>query len=329
MRVKNSVIVITGASSGIGRATALRCASKGASLVLASRGTKALEAVARECRKRGAKAVAVATDVTDPAAVENLAARAVAEFGRLDVWVNNAAVGAFGRLLDVPPADFQRVLDVNISGYVNGARAALARQSAQGSGVLVNVASVVGETPLPYSAAYSITKAAVRSLSVSLRSELALEGLSGVDVCTVLPATIDTPFYQHAANYTGRRARALPPVYTPERVARAIVKVIEHPRREIVAGGPVARLLVLQHRVTPKLVEGSVARQVDKKQLPRRKSAAVTPGNLHRSSESIRKGSVSGGWHGRRGTAMRRFFTAAAVAGAVMAAGRLRGRQAY
>ena len=261
--------------------------------------------------------------------MENLAARAVAEFGRLDVWVNNAAVGAFGRLLDVPPADFQRVLDVNISGYVNGARAALARQAAQGSGVLVYVASVVGETPLPYSAAYSITKAAVRSLSVSLRSELALEGLSGVDVCTVLPATIDTPFYQHAANYTGRRARALPPVYTPERVARAIVKVIEHPRREIVAGGPVARLLVLQHRVTPKLVEGSVARQVDKKQLPRRKSVAVTPGNLHRSSESIRKGSVSGGWHGRRGTARRRFFTAAAVAGAVMAAGRLRGRQAY
>lgn len=322
MRVGTSVIVITGASSGIGRATALRCADKGAQLVLAARGAKALNAVARECRKRGATALAVVTDMADPAMVDNLAARTVTEFGRLDVWVNNAAVGAFGRLTEVPHEDFQRVLDVNISGYVNGARAALVRMTAQGAGVLVNVASVVGETPLPYLAAYSMSKAAVRSLSTSLRSELALDGMSAVHVCTVLPATIDTPFYQHAANYTGRRARAMPPVYTAGQVAKAVVKVIEHPRRELVVGRPAARLLVLQHKLTPGAVEGLIARQVDRKQLPRRKSAPATSGNLHRPSESIRKGTVAGGWHGRARTARRRIVAVAAVAAAVVAAGR-------
>src|SRR5687768_16427859 len=134
MSFMNSVVVITGASSGIGRATALRFAGKGARLVLAARGAESLEAVAAECRKRGAKAIAVPTDVADADQVEELATRAVEEFGRLDVWVNNAAVGAFGLLTEIPPKDFQRVLDVNISGYVNGARAALTRQSAQGSG---------------------------------------------------------------------------------------------------------------------------------------------------------------------------------------------------
>jgi short-subunit dehydrogenase len=315
MSVENPVVVITGASSGIGRATALRFAGKGARLVLAARGAESLEAVAAECRKRGAKAIAVPTDVTDAGRMEDLASRAVEEFGRLDVWVNNAAVGAFGLLTEIPPKDFQRVLDVNISGYVNGARAALLRQTAQGSGTLINVASIVAETPLPYSAAYSISKAAVRALSVSLRSELAREGITGVNVCTVLPATIDTPFYQNGANYTGRRPKALPPVYTPERVAKAVVKLVAHPRRETVAGGLAGRVLLLQHKVTPGAVEAATARQVDKRQLSRRQSAPVTSGNLHQPSQSIRKASVTGGWHGRRRTAQRIMMGAAALAG--------------
>jgi NAD(P)-dependent dehydrogenase (short-subunit alcohol dehydrogenase family) len=317
MTVKNSVVVITGASSGIGRATALRFAGKGARLVLAARGAESLEAVAAACRKRGAQAIAVPTDVSDPDKVDELASRAVREFGRLDVWVNNAAVGAFGLLTEIPPEDYQRVLDVNISGYVNGARAALIRQTAQGSGTLINVASIVAETPLPYSSAYSISKAAVRALSVSLRSELAREGFTGVHVCTVLPATIDTPFYQNGANYSGRRPMALPPVYTPERVAKAVVKLVAHPRRESVAGGLAGRLLLLQHKVTPGAVEAATARQVDRRQLSRRQSAPVTPGNLHQPSQSVRRTSVTGGWHGRRRTAQRTLMGATALAGAV------------
>ncbi|MGF9649305.1 SDR family oxidoreductase [Pseudarthrobacter oxydans] len=319
MRVRNSVVVITGASSGIGRATALRFAAKGARLVLAARGPESLEAVAAQCRKRGAKAIAVPTDVTDPGKVEALASRAVEEFGRLDVWVNNAAVGAFGLLTEVPPTEFQRVLDVNITGYVNGARAALTRQTAQGSGTLINVSSIVAEVPLPYSAAYSISKAAVRALSISLRSELAREGVTGVNVCTVLPATIDTPFYQNAANFTGRRPMALPPVYTPQRVAKAVVKLAAHPRRETVAGGVAGRLLALQHKFTPGAVEAATARQVDRRQLSRRRSATVTTGNLHQASQSIGKASTTGGWHGRRRTAQRMVAGAAALVGAAVA----------
>ncbi|MFE8886502.1 SDR family oxidoreductase [Pseudarthrobacter enclensis] len=315
MRLGNPVIVITGASSGIGRATALRCAGKGARLVLAARGAAALESAARDCRKRGATVVAVTADVSDAAQVEALAARAVTEFGRLDVWVNNAAVGAFGRIADVPPEDFQRILDVNIIGYVNGARAALARMTAQGGGVLINVASIVGETPLPYSAAYSMSKAAVRALSVSLRSELALDARQDVSVCTVLPATIDTPFYQHAANYTGRKPVAMPPVYTADRVAKTVLRAMRHPRREVVAGGVAAHLLMLQHKATPGAVERAIARQVDRTQL-RRRPAATTSGNVHSSLDAARKGSVDGGWHGRRRTARRRILTAAVLAGA-------------
>ncbi|WP_163164740.1 SDR family oxidoreductase [Arthrobacter sp. Alg241-R88] len=319
MRVSNSVVVITGASSGIGRATALRFAAKGARLVLAARGSESLEAVAAQCRKRGAKAIAVPTDVTDPGKVEALASRAVEEFGRLDVWVNNAAVGAFGLLTEIPPKEFQRVLDVNITGYVNGARAALTRQTAQGSGTLINVSSIVAEVPLPYSAAYSVSKAAVRALSISLRSELAREGVSGVHVCTVLPATIDTPFYQNAANFTGRRPMAMPPVYTPQRVAKAVVKLAARPRRETVAGGFGGRLLVLQHKFTPGAVEAAAARQVDHRQLSRWRSTSVTPGNLHQASQSIGKAATTGGWHGRRRTAQRMVAGAAALTGAVVA----------
>jgi short-subunit dehydrogenase len=319
MRVKNTVVVITGASSGIGRAAALRFAAKGARLVLAARGAESLADVAGQCRKRGAQAIAVPTDVTDVGGMEDLASRAVQEFGRLDVWVNNAAVGSFGLLTEIPPKDFQRVLDINISGYVNGARAALPLLRTQGSGVLINVASIVAEIALPYSAAYSMSKAAVRALSVSLRSELAREGVSGVEVCTVLPATIDTPFYQNAANYTGRRPKAMPPVYTAERVAKAVVRLAEHPRREAVAGGLAGRLLVLQHKLAPGAVEAATARQVDHRQLSRRQSAPVTSGNLHQPSQAVRKTSVGGGWHGRRRTAQRHIGTIAVLAAAVLA----------
>jgi short-subunit dehydrogenase len=312
VRVKNPVVVITGASSGIGRATALRFARKGARLVLAARSEEALKSVAADCRKRGGQAIAVPADVTDAGSVKELAARAVREFGRLDVWINNAAAGVFGRITDVPAQDFQRVLDVNISGYVNGARAALPLLRAQGSGVLINIASVVGEISQPYTAAYSMSKAAVRALSVSIRSELRLDGLKGIEVCTVLPAAIDTPFFQHAANYTGRRVVAMPPVYTADRVARTIVGLVAKPRREAVVG-PAARLMVLQHKVMPGKLEATMALQVDKSHLSRRQSSPASTGTLYEPPGG--NGSVAGGWHGRRRTIQRRLMGTAVLAG--------------
>jgi short-subunit dehydrogenase len=317
LRVKGSVVVITGASSGVGRATALRFASKGAHVVVAARRAQALETLAAECRRAGVEALAVPTDVTDAGAVDDLARRAVARFGRIDVWVNDASVALFAPFLDAPLADVRRVLDVNVMGYVHGARAALAQMELQGEGVLINVASVVGEVPQPYTSAYSMSKAAVRALGTSLRSELLLAHDSDIKVVTVLPATIDTPFFRHGANYTGREPVPMPPVYSPQRVARAIVDAARAPRREVVVG-PAGRQFALQHKVVPGTTEGMMALQVDRTQLSRHNAAPDTTGNLYVPSPEPRDAEVEGGWNGRRRTAGRRLAVAGVGVGAAL-----------
>ncbi|OKJ95183.1 short-chain dehydrogenase [Streptomyces sp. CB03234] len=320
MRVRDSVVVVTGASSGIGRATAVAFARKGCPVVLASRRAEALEAVRQECeRHRGAEALVVPTDVTDPGAVDELARRTVRRFGRIDVWVNCAAVTVFGPFQEVPLEDSRKVMDVNVMGYVHGARAALRAMREQGRGTLINVSSIVGVVSQPYTHAYGMSKYATRALSASLRQELRLDKAKGIHVCTVLPATIDTPLFDHAANYTGRKPLAMPPVYTPERVARAIVDLVRAPRREVVVG-PAGRSMVLESRVMPGMVERMMARQVDKAHLSRKEPAPAGHGNLHVPAPGT--GAAHGGWGGRRRTAMRRLTTATVLACAAVGAAR-------
>jgi NAD(P)-dependent dehydrogenase (short-subunit alcohol dehydrogenase family) len=314
VRIRDSVVVITGASSGIGRATALAFACRGARLVLAARRAPALEEVAERCVAAGGVALAVPTDVSDADAVRNLARRAVEHFGRIDVWVNNAAVTAFAGFLEMPLEDFRRILDVNVMGYVHGARAALPYLLDQGRGVLINVSSIVSSVPQPYAHAYVMSKAAVRMFGSSLRQELSLGGTRQVKVCTVMPATIDTPLFEHAANYTGRRVRAMPPVYSAERVARTIVDLVRLPRREVVVG-PMGRSMVVQSKLAPAVTERLMARQVDLTHLYRKKRAPASQGNLYEPAPGT--GSVSGVWHGKRQTAVRRAATAALVAGGI------------
>jgi short-subunit dehydrogenase len=324
MRIKNAVVVITGASSGIGRATALAFAKKGARLVVAARRAEALAHVVKECEARGGEAMAVPVDVSEYTATRELARRATERFGRIDIWVNAAAVSLFSEFRETPLEDFRRVLDVNIMGYVNGARAALPYMSEQGKGLLVNISSITSFAPQPYATAYVMSKAAVTAFSASLRQELRLTGSRKIKVCTVMPAAIDTPLFQHAANYTGRKVQALPPVYTPERVARTIVRMARHPRPEVIVG-PAGRAMRFQSRVNPRLNERVTARHVDRTHLSRKETCPPTVGNIYTSVPGT--GSIGGGWHGKRGTAVRRLATATAAGATAAGVIGLRRRQ--
>ncbi len=291
----DATVVITGASSGIGTATAYALARHGSAVVLAARTEPALHEVARRCRELGGQALVVPTDVTDPDAVERLAATAVAEFGQIDAWINNAAVGVVGLFDEIPIAQFRRVLEVDLLGTAYGIRAALPHLVAAGGGVVVNNASVLAEVAMPYQSAYNAAKHGIRGLADTIRQELRVTGRGAISVCTVLPAGIDTPFFRHAANYTGRVWAPPPPVYPPELVAAAIVRLLRRPRREAYVGGG-ARLIGLQWRLAPALAERALSWYAQHTQF----AAGTewdTPGNLFRPAAEAQP---AGGWHGRR-----------------------------
>lgn len=313
--LKDRVVVITGASSGIGRACALRFAGEGAAVVLAARRREALEEVAEEVRSHGGTALVVPTDVRDEAAVEALARAATERLGGLDCWVNDAAVSLFGRFEEAPPDVFRAVLETNLFGYIHGARAALPRFREQGRGVLINVGSVVGVVPQPLASAYTTSKFAIRGFTLSLRQEL--RG-SGIEVCSLLPASIDTPLFQHAANYTGRPPRPISPIVPVEDVAEAIVALARRPRREVVVGRSGQALLQL-HRLAPGLTEALMARQVPREHFQQERRAAPTEGNVL--APVPRWTGASGGW--RESARRRRATRALAAAGAAFVAWRV------
>ena len=308
-RIRDSVVVVTGASSGIGRATALQFAGHGAAVVLAARREDPLRQLAAECDRRGGRALAVPTDVTDEDAVKQLAGRSIENFGRIDIWVNNAAVTMFGRFEEAPSQAYRRVIETDLFGYIHGARAVLPYFREQGSGTLINNASVVAKVSQPYASAYVVSKHGIRALGMSLRQELL--DAPGIHVCTVMPATIDTPLFQHAANYTGRATKAMPPVYPAERVAKTILSLALRPRREVFVGGS-ARMMNVQQQLAPRLGERLMAVMVDRQHLYRDRAVPPTPGNLF---EPMPEGAgVSGGWQ-RAPTGLRRIATVGLATG--------------
>jgi NAD(P)-dependent dehydrogenase (short-subunit alcohol dehydrogenase family) len=296
--LSESVVVVTGASGGIGAAIALELAARGTAVVLAARNGDALAGIAARCVARGGYALAVPTDVTDPQAVRALAEAAQARFGGIDAWVNNASVGLYAELSQAPMDEVRRAVEVNVFGYLHGIQAALPMLSQAGGGVIVNIASVLSDVNTPYMGAYTMSKHAVRALSDTVRQETAG---GPVSVCTVLPASIDTPFYRHAGNRCGYAARPLPPVYPPETVARTVVRLLDRPRREAYAG-PLGHLLAVQRRLTPALVDralGWYGRRAALTATP----AAPTPGNLFQTGGE--PPAIDGGFGGRRRRAVR------------------------
>jgi short-subunit dehydrogenase len=294
--LSGAVVVITGASSGIGRATAERFADDGAKLVLAARRAQPLADTAAACEERGAEAIAVPTDVRDEQAVARLAQAAVERFGRIDVWVNNAGVTLMGRLDESPPELWRGVVETNLFGAVNGSREAVRRFRRQGSGTIVNVASVNARAASPYATSYVASKFALRGFSESLRQELRGDG---IDVVTVLPASIDSPFFQHVANYMPKQVKPLRPILKPERVADAIVRAATRPRREVIVGAS-GRQLVLMHDLAGGVFERMMRRQVERDHF-REAPATPTSGSV---TTPMEEGTgVTGGWKEGEGDA--------------------------
>lgn len=290
------VMVITGASSGIGRCTALTAAAGGAKVVLAARGTDALEAAAAEIVSEGGAALTVPMDVTDYAQVEALGQRAVDHFGRIDTWVNNAGVAIYAPFWETTPEEFAQLVAVNLMGEVYGSHVAL-RHMRERRGTIINVASVEAERGFPLHAAYSASKHAIRGFSEALRVELEHANLP-IHITVIQPASIDTPLFQHALAKlpAGMRPRPLPPVYDPQLVADTIVYAATHRARNLTVGGAGAALEVSE-RMAPRVVDRALRWAGFAGQETAERPNGAAQDNLF--SPAPDGGSVRGGWDGR------------------------------
>jgi short-subunit dehydrogenase len=251
--LEDQVVVIVGASSGIGRETALQMASRGASVVIAARGREALDAVAEEIERGGGRVAVIPTDVVDWGSVQALASDTVDRFGHIDTWVNAAAVSLYATVEHAEVEEIAQVIRVDLLGPIHGVKAVLPYLRWQRSGTIINVGSVLSERAVPLQAAYVAAKHGLKGFTDALRLELERDD-SGISVVLIEPSSINTPFFEHARSKLGRQPMPIPPVYEPSAVAEAIVAAAERPRRTIVVGGS-GKLLALAERVDPRLTD--------------------------------------------------------------------------
>lgn len=306
-QLADQVIIITGASSGIGRVTARMAAASGARVVLAARNGSDLEEAVQDIRRRGGRAVHVVADVADPAAVERVADTAIAEYGRIDTWVNNAAVAVYGRLMDLTNEDMRRQFDVNYWGQVYGSRAAV-QYLRRAGGALINVASALADRAIPLQGNYCAAKHALKAFTDSLRMELEEEG-APISVTLVKPGSIDTPLFEKARTLLSFEPQPVPPVYAPELVARAILRCAEHPTRDVIVSG-MGRVLSLAGSVAPRFTDLYMERSTFESQQSGRPVSPERRDNLYEPLEH--DGGERGlNWRGRvRRTSL---YTAAAL----------------
>jgi short-subunit dehydrogenase len=282
--LSQQVIVITGASSGIGLATARLAASKGARLVLAARSEDSLRRLVEEIRAHGGKAIYVDADVGVEADVQRIHAAAVREFGGYDTWVNNAGVSVYGRCLEVSTEDMRRVFETNFWGVVYGSRVAC-QHLRHRTGTLINIGSEVSDVAAPLQGIYSASKHAVKGWTDALRMELEDEG-APVSVTLIKPGPIDTPYTEHAKNYLADRPTHAPPVYLPESVAEAILHAATHPVRDLFVGAG-AKVASTMNKWSPRLMD----RVMEKTLIPGTHSGKPRTGGdaLHHAGGGLRE----------------------------------------
>jgi NAD(P)-dependent dehydrogenase (short-subunit alcohol dehydrogenase family) len=290
--LNQQVMVITGATSGIGLATAKRAAQRGARVVLCSRNEPGLRETVAQIGESGGRALAVTADVSSAEDMERLAASAIGEFGSLDCWVNNAGVSFYGRLTEVALEDMRQLFEVNFWGMVHGARAAVPQLRRSG-GALINIGSIVSDRAIPLQGAYSASKHAVKGFTDALRMELEAED-APISVTLIKPSAIDTPYFQHAKNYMDVRPKPPAPVYAPEVVANAILRAAEQPIRDITIGGG-GRFLSALGTALPRLTDFYMERAMfdaQRSDTP----AERTGGNLYQSGggENVERGGYAG-----------------------------------
>ncbi|MGE6741249.1 SDR family oxidoreductase [Allorhizobium pseudoryzae] len=306
------VVVITGASSGVGEATAYAFARRKARLVLSARNRDALEHVAAACRDLGAEAHVASADVTDIDAVRHVASQAFA-LGGIDVWVSNVGVGAVGSFTETPMSAHEQVVRTNLIGHMNDAHAVLPIFLRQKRGTFINMISLGGFAAAPFAAAYSASKFGLKGFTEALRAELSDQ--PHIHICDIYPAFLDTPGLRHGANFTGRKVSAPPPVYDARRVAEAIVATAERPR-DTVTVGAVTNLLRLSHLAAPNLTASLMA-MVMRSYFRRADPVAISNGNLF--APSTDPGGIDGGLRSPPQRTAAVTFLAALAAGATVA----------
>jgi short-subunit dehydrogenase len=256
--VSQQVAVVTGASSGVGRAIARALGARGAKVGLIARGQEALENCAVEIRRSGGEALVLPLDVAEPGAVEAAADAVVSHYGRIDTWINDAMVSVFSRALEMQPDEYRRVTEVNYLGTVHGTLAALRHMKARGEGGIIQIGSALVYRSIPLQSAYCASKAAIRAFTDSVRSELLHDGIPVTLSMLQLPA-VNTPQFDVVRSRLPRHPRPVPPIYQPEVIARACLYVAEHPVRELWIA-PSAIRAILGQRLAPRLADRYLAR---------------------------------------------------------------------
>jgi NAD(P)-dependent dehydrogenase (short-subunit alcohol dehydrogenase family) len=277
--VSEQVVVVIGASSGIGRETALRFAERGSKVVVAARSEPGLKSLVKEIEASGGQSAYAVCDVTDFEQVRAVAETAVRTFGRIDTWINVAAVSVYARFEETSPEEFRRLMEVNYLGQVHGALAALPHLRQTGQGALLAVSSVESIVSLPLHSAYAASKHAVEGAIDALRRELMAEGAS-ISVTSIKPGTINTPFFNNAMNKMDVKPQGPPPIYDPVIVADCALYAAQNPVRDLFAGGA-AKMMAVAQMVAPKLMDTMLAKKGIPSQRTDEPVPGGSPGNLY------------------------------------------------